>query len=505
VQRVIELLKNKSSSLSLALIAGLGGALRLYNLGAKSVWCDEAITIFVARQGPSSLLNDYTHSTPGSLAGDLFQHDITTALLLHPITLLSFGEFYMRLLPAIAGVLSIVFIYCLGRSLDARVGLLSAFILAISPYNIWYSQTARPFIFSVLFTLISLYFFLQALERNRGWHWSVYVLSTALNIYTFQFGLFVLIAENLYVLLWHKQYRRVLRRWFLSQGMIFLFLLPILGIFISQAARRTVRTGLPTGLSLAISYGSPWYAFTLGSLFPKPAYLLVALPGLMATGFLVLRGLWSQRQQKASLSFLSLYLLVPYLLSLPVRLTMDVIPLARSLIMISPAYYILIGLGILSFRNTRLRAGSLLFLIALSVFCLHDYYTTDIYQGLKLGANYIREHTRKGDVILHLEGGDPLTFEYYIRGQVPAYRAWGSELEEVKNGVAEGKVERVWVVAYRWLSTTQQMTATSKEEVSGEQEFQLVDALLRQVGLTRVAETAFPGENKLILGLYKKG
>ena len=496
--------KSKACLLSLTIVISI--LLRLNDLDAKSIWCDEAITILVAEQDALSMLGDYLNSKSGSLAGSLYQHDVTTALLLHPLTFVSHSEFCMRLPLAIAGILSVVFIYLLGRTLlSVKVGLLSAFLLAVSPYNVWYSQTARPFALSAFFTLVSLYFFLLALKQNQLRHWGVFVVSSTLSIYVSYFGLFVLVAESLYMLLWYRRNRQMVKRWFLSQAVVFLLLLPVMWLFVSQAARRTSGTEISVGLPVVISFGSPWYTFTVGSLLPTPTHLLVALPGLVVVGLLTIRGILSQRQQRASLSFLLLYLFIPYLLSLPVRLTMSTITLARSLILISPAYYILVALGILSFQNRKLRVGFLILLIALAAFCLYEYYTTDIYQGLKLGANYIRERAQDGDAILHLGGSDRLTFEYYIRDKVPMYWAWGEELEAVESGIVEGTIDRLWVVAYRQLSTTERMMAMYLgEEFATEQAYQPMDTLLRQMGFIKVEHITFPGENRLVLRLYAR-
>ena len=513
MRRTIELLKNKSTSLSLALIVALGIVLRLYNLGAKSIWYDEAFEILLAEEQVATVLDSYIHSLPQSIAGVAYQHDIAMFFLLHPLTDLSSAEHVMRLVPALFGVLSIIVLYFIGKILcDTKVGLMSAFILAISPYHVWYSQMVRFHTVTTFFTLLSLYFFLLALKRNRAWHWALYALSSALNVYVFSFGLFILIVEALYVLLWHRRDRQALKGWFLSQTGILTLLLPLVPVFISQAARGSQEAaraasgaGISIGLPLVISYGQPWYVFTLGSLFPSPTHLLVALPGLALTGVLVMRGMWSQRQRKARTSFLLLYLFVPYLLGLSVWLAVSTIALGRSLMLVSPAYYILIALGILSLRNHKLRAGLLTLLIALSSFCLYAHYTTDIYQGLKLGATYVKEHAQEKDAILHLAGSDPLTFEYYVRDEVPAYWASGGELEAAERGIANGTIDRVWVVAYRQLSTTERMMAMyGGEEVADQQADQSMDTLLREMGLIKVEEIAFPGENKLTLGLYAR-
>ena len=123
------------------------------------------------------------------------------------------SEFSIRFPALIFGVLSIFMIYKLGKVLfNLEIGLLSALILAISPFHIHYSQEARPYSLLMVLSLISTYYFVKFIkshhEKNfRGKFNSlshkilsflknkkiigIYIASTLIGIYTHYFIFFL--------------------------------------------------------------------------------------------------------------------------------------------------------------------------------------------------------------------------------------------------------------------------------------------------------------------------
>ena len=106
----------------------------------------------------------------------------------------------MRLLSALFGILAIPMIYVVGRQLFNReAGLAAAIILAFSNFNIAYSQETRMYSLMVLLALISMYFFIRLLQGSNYALSVGYLLSTTLLVYTHIYGLFVVIAQNLFL------------------------------------------------------------------------------------------------------------------------------------------------------------------------------------------------------------------------------------------------------------------------------------------------------------------
>ena len=65
-----------------------------------------------------------------------------------------YTTFVARLFSAILGILSIYGINILGKELiNKKVGLISALILTINPFHLYFSQEARPYILLFLFSI----------------------------------------------------------------------------------------------------------------------------------------------------------------------------------------------------------------------------------------------------------------------------------------------------------------------------------------------------------------
>ena len=127
----------RAGVLLLALFVLLAFALRVLRLDFQPLWWDEGYSVWFA-----------THPL-GQMAA-LTAQDIHPPLyyvLLHGwIGLLGAGPVSLRLLSVLFGVLAIPAIYLAGRRmLSRRAALLAAFLLAISPLHVYYSQEVRMY------------------------------------------------------------------------------------------------------------------------------------------------------------------------------------------------------------------------------------------------------------------------------------------------------------------------------------------------------------------------
>src|SRR3989304_7831668 len=169
--------------LALLLILAIGTGLRANRLGFKSLWHDEAIIYWISQGGSSSLLaeNASLNSAP-----PLFPFLVALS------SLIGHSEPILRGLPFLAGALSIVAMYALGRRFFSQgAALLCAAILAVSPVQISYAQELREYSLSVLFAILMVLAY-EIFVRVPTWRNSAIVaIVVVVGIFT-QYGLALL-------------------------------------------------------------------------------------------------------------------------------------------------------------------------------------------------------------------------------------------------------------------------------------------------------------------------
>lgn len=178
----------------LMIILTLGVFLRIYHLGTRSLWIDEAIQ---ATAAGSRSISEIFASINIQAASPPLDFLFTRFFLL-----LGKGDFFVRLHAAVFGILSVYFIYKIGRLLfNKTVGYISAFMLSVSTYHILYSQEARFYSSLVFFSLLNVYLFFKALEEDRFRNWCFLALGNVLGLYTHYFISFIILSEGVFIVL----------------------------------------------------------------------------------------------------------------------------------------------------------------------------------------------------------------------------------------------------------------------------------------------------------------
>ena len=245
-------------------------ALRLYHLGADSLWYDETVSLFLARQDLASL----TRHTAGDIHPPLYYY------LLHFWgAFAGWSEFASAFLSLFFGVLLIALVYRAGRVwFDKGAALLAALLVAISPYNLWYSQEVRMYTLGAVLGLGSVFFFVQLMQELRTnlatfqvsgfririsrltFHVSgsflAYAVISVLGLYTLYYFAFLLVFENLVALFYllrvtNFEFRpgiaAFIRHWLPSQLFMLVLYVPWLPVAYWQATNPPV---------------PPWRSFT---------------------------------------------------------------------------------------------------------------------------------------------------------------------------------------------------------------------------------------------------
>lgn len=148
----------------LAVILALGLALRSYQLGAESLWIDEALSWEIAHRGQAAIWDRQ------AIAWD------SNPPLYFSLQQLGFAfgasETALRLPSMVAGVLTLPVVFFIGaRVAGPGVALLATLLLALSPIHVAFSQEARAY--ALLFlaattAVLGLILFLQSFRRREG-------------------------------------------------------------------------------------------------------------------------------------------------------------------------------------------------------------------------------------------------------------------------------------------------------------------------------------------------
>lgn len=430
---------NKSKILNLKnisvifLILLLALTLRLYQLDKYTLWYDEA-DVVLNKWGADKLYS-FTR---------LFDKDFLVRNMDY-LTVYCYGfiyfwqelfgktEFILRLPSVIFAILTIIFIFILGkRFFGIRSGYLVSFLLAISPLSIYHSQEVRPYTGIGFFTLIGAYSLLMILEDSGKKYSIIYIISNVLNVYFHSVATFVLISFIIFVMLKIKTYRHLARSLILIHLIIVILIVPVL-LSLFAKLNFVVNNKLNPDLSF-IEY--PFWgakanlkqlAFTLKNFSTgyNVNYFGIGKTGALIYFILFLLGFLKVRKQTAGQLFLSC-LLIP-VLTLFFASQFRSCYVDRYLFPVLSFYLLFISLGLESFNRSKIY----LFLLS-SVVCLNslgllnyyrDYLPEYTMQYVAMGEKQdIRKiidtivvNYRKGDRILHTCKNTIFPLKFYMR------------------------------------------------------------------------------------------
>jgi len=205
----------------------LGIFFRFYALDHKLYWHDEVYTsiratgftgyeidrhIFQSKLIPATDLQKYQQIKPHSSALDTIR-SLQKEDPQHPplYFLMARGWMQMfgssiaasRFLPALLSLLALPLIYLLSRELwgSTMVGLMAMALLALSPFDILFAQTARQYGLLTVGTIGSGWALLRALRLQTRSAWAIYTGSAAIGLYTHPFFGLSLIGHGTLVIL----------------------------------------------------------------------------------------------------------------------------------------------------------------------------------------------------------------------------------------------------------------------------------------------------------------
>lgn len=414
-------------TLLLWLILILGMSLRACNLGSHNLWYDEVISFLDSNQNKLARPSFYP------------QYQLYIFLLQFWTRYFGASELALRSLSMIFGVLSILLIYKLGKLLfDKKVGLASAFILAISPLHIWYSQEARAYSMSVFLSMLMVFFFFLAAKNNKPRLWALFVVSSIVGIYTNYFCFYILITAGITLIL--NKYWSPLRSWIISSCFILVAFLPIAGTFIKRVI--TVKNNFWLSKPDLSEVVRTFDHFNAGYSATAHVYFLAFIIFYLLFFSGIFRWWKEKKQVLVSLcGFIFIPIIVTFIISQAFPIYLN-----RQLMLFSPFYYIIIAAGLVKIRLNITRVGMYCIILLLSALCIDNYFSyrmplsapmVFLKKPVKPAADYINKEFLKGDAIGY--SGPTVTYLFYYM--------WDKIINEkidVFSFVIRSKLEPYW-------------------------------------------------------------
>jgi uncharacterized membrane protein len=376
------------------------------------------------------------------------------------------SEYATRFLSVIPALLSVLVTIKLGVRLgNSSIGLLSGLLLTVSPFFVLFSRMARYYALSTFLTGLSLWLFLKILRHNEKRFWLGYIIVTTLLIYTNYLTVSIILAQNVVIFGRIQKYRPLLKRWIISQGLIFGAYLPWLLVLSDQLLFLNqnrwsfewpdmVRRGILNLIYLA-------YAFSIGETI-SPWRFFITLPLFAVIVIALWLGLGSLARAKEKLLLILVTLVLPTLTLLGIWSTIysgiSFVHFPARLLFIVPFIYIILAMGLYRLLSAP-RPGSRVWpkiLVALLFvgwgFGLRNYYQqTDF-----INANYIipwrqiisdlQDTITAQEVVVVL---DEPSFKYY-QAQFRMVFLEGDSRNPLSDTLAELLVlnpDKIWLVA----------------------------------------------------------
>ena len=478
----------QSVSVGALLLSLLAFGLRLHRLDFQPLWGDEGWSFYFA----SMSLGDMLSLTATDIHPPLYYALLTGWQRLAGSTPAS-----ARLLSILFGTLLVPLTYRVASSLfDRTSGLLTALLVTLAPFAIYYSQEVRMYGLVTLLGLASVYFFSQMMASGPRLpkspvsvpaFWG-YALTTAAALYTMYYAVFLLVFQAVYLLTLipgQKQsgerrdvrLRRV-KRATRAMAMAVLLYLPWVVYagtrLITYVRGKRVAEGYAP-LALFPFVKAHIVTFSLGHLSPAirslawVTLLLVAVAGLALLYRRKTRATASRPWPflfPAGSSLAFCYLLIPLSAGYIVNRVYPFTPLhfERTLMLAAPAWWLLLGAGLVWLwrRSRPLMLGVSTLLLVAHMVALFGFYNVPRYQDedYRPLLTYVRTHSAPEDVILASYQWQLGLYHAYLPPPHPHFytvpgwgESWADDLTRMENDL-EMLVKghpRLWFPAYQSL------------------------------------------------------
>jgi mannosyltransferase len=348
--------------------------------------------------------------------------------LIHKAWLAAWGtDAAARWLSVVFGVATVICVWGIGRRLvDVDTGLAAAFLLAILPLHVLYSQFVRGYAMFTFAAALSLWLLVRAVESDRPRDWCGFALASLLGAFTHYYFV-IFLAVSLLVVVIMRRSLRIGKRAFLAYaaiavgGLPLLFLLP--GDFHFQTGLRDPQR--LTAASFAYTYLT---FFTGDALGPSPrelhsisasAAVKSIAPWAVAIGIAVsvlgVEG-WRALRGRPALPVLALLLSLPVLLVGGLGYAAGVNYHVRFILWILIPLAIWLGAGLAAGRNLWHIRLATLGLAGLSAIAIYNRQAVPRYQyeDLRGAAAYLHTHADQAQPVFIVSDYLSTAARYYL-------------------------------------------------------------------------------------------
>lgn len=397
--------KNKIFTL-LAIILVVSFIVRVYGLGRENIWTDEGVTIYNSHKS-------VYHNIEWSVGFAYFPlyHIISSGW--EKISGLS--EFSVRFPSVLFGTLSVFLIYEIAALLfNKKIGLYSAAIMALSPFNVYYSQEARVYSFFLLLSLLSIYHYIKYAKSLRTKDLGYYFIYSLLILMSHAAAIFILVFQNIH---YFAFVRKNLKRWIFVQFSIFALFLPLLFLILGRVAELSDYLIVPKpGI---ITLLRTFYIFSAGSTYKLSALIFGSIISLifgvllLKSALIIANHIIKKDSQKISdAAFVALWLTMPIIFVVIQSYALDSFYFERYAIASSASLYILISIAANSLKKRAQRiVMAAIVLLSLSLLYI-DFMTSDKGEWKDI-AKYIRQNKGPKDALILHVPNSIYPFVYY--------------------------------------------------------------------------------------------
>jgi mannosyltransferase len=388
------------TALALIAISGIATGLRLYMLGARSLWLDEGMSVGFARL-PWPEFTELLWQREGNMS--LYY------VLLRWWLSVGDSEARIRGLSVIASVGAVIAIYFLGKRLFNRnTGLLAAFVLALNVFHILYAQEARSYAFLSLAVILASYCLVRAVESGSAWMWSLYAAFSAAAMYFHFFAAFVVAAQALSVILWLRPIPW--KNLIISLTICGIFVLPI-GAFMHANFHNS---------QLDWVHFPTWHVFySFLNLFTGNGGSVLVWGSVLLVGagialFVIQYKKKTDSREVFSLGFVVVWLFFPLVAMLGISIHRPIF-VDRYMTISLPAFALILA-RVLESMSPKLRVAAFALFVVLSARGVNHYYKTptDDSEDWRSAAQYYLSHSQPGEMVMFNNGSARAVFEYYI-------------------------------------------------------------------------------------------